>query len=101
MWNLLSKAKEIFITEEDQKTLSNIEQQAMDLEDIRITMDSDGGKRLKKMLVNDFFNALDKLIETRDDRYISDLKSIMNFINKLNVNQDLDDIRQFLEDKLK
>lgn len=100
MWNLLSKAKEIFTTQEDQKTLADIKQQAMDLQDIQITMDSDGGKKLKQMIVNDFFTALNKLIETREDKYISDIKSLMDLINKLNVNQDFDGIRQYLEDKM-
>ncbi|MDQ5987378.1 MAG: hypothetical protein CSYNP_03118 [Syntrophus sp. SKADARSKE-3] len=98
--NLLDRVKSIFTTDEDQETLKEMENRISDLQDIQITMESEGGKKLKKMLVNDFFITLEKLFETREEKYISDLKSITDLINKLNVNQELDEIRQYLEDKL-
>lgn len=95
--NLLSKAKELFTSEEDQKRLAVTEQHAQDIEAIKDLANSDGGKLLLKDLVNDFFSTLKNLIETREDKYISDLKSIMDMINKLSVNQELEAIRSYLE----
>ena len=98
--NLLSKAKELFTQPEDQESLKRTEQHIYDLEAIKQLSSSDGGKALIQMLITDFFKALNKLFETREDRYISDLHSIINIINKLSVEQDLEAIRSYLEKRL-
>lgn len=98
--SLLSRAKQIFIKPEDQAKLKALEDSVDEADAIRIAMNSDGGTALKRMLVNNFFDALDKLFKTREDRYISDLESIKNFIDKLDYRQE-DSIKNFLEDRLK
>lgn len=98
--SLLTKAKEIFIQPEDQTKLKAMEDSVYETDSIKIAMNSDGGKALKKMLVNDFFSALDKLFKTNDQQYISDLRSIKNFIDKLDYHEE-NSIKSFLEDRLK
>lgn len=99
--SLLSKAKQIFILPEDQATLNQLDNRTRELENIKDLMQSEGGKSIKKMLVDDFFFALDNLFKTREDQYTSDLKSVMDLIKKLSVDQEIDQIRVYLEDKLK
>lgn len=98
--SLLSRAKQIFIQPEDQAKLKTLEDSVYESESIKTAMNSDGGKVLKKKLVNDFFDALDKLFKTNDQNYIADLRAIKNFIDKLDYHQE-DSIKNFLEDRLK
>lgn len=98
--SLLSRAKEIFIQPEDQGKLKALEDSIYESDSIRIAMNSDGGKALKKMLVTDFFSALDNLFKTNEQQYIAELKSIIKMLDKLSSNQD-ESIKTYLEDKLK
>ena len=98
--SLLSRAKELFIQPQDQDTLKSLEDSLNESDSIRTAMNSDGGDALKKMLVNDFFSALDNLFKTNEQQYIADLKAIMGFLNKLSSNQD-ESIKTYLENKLK
>lgn len=98
---LLSKAFELFKQPEDQASLKLTEARVLELEAIKDFASSEVGKIIIKSLVTDFFTALDNIIKTREDRYISDLKSIMDMINKLSVNQELDALSSYLEDRIK
>jgi hypothetical protein len=100
--NLLSKAKEKFVDDKkDQVSLNNLEERTRDLENVKDLMTCEGGKSLKKMIVSDFFFALDNLFSTQEPRYIAELKALRDLINKLSVDRELDQIRIYLEDKLK
>lgn len=99
--DLLSKAYAIFKEKEDQESLALTEKRASEMQAIKDLSTTDGGKALINSLVSDFFTAVDNLIKTREDRYISDIKSVMDMINKLSVNQELDALRSYLEDKIK
>ncbi len=99
--NLLSRAFEIFKEKEDQDKLAKTEERARELMAINELSTSDGGKALIKSLVTDFFTAVDNLIKTREDHYISDIKSIMDMINKLSVGHELDALSSYLEERIK
>lgn len=97
---LVSNALELFKTEEDQKKLSLTDKRAAEMEAISDLVNSEAGKALISSLINDFFATLEALFKTREDRYISDLQSILNMINKLSVNQEIEALRSFLEDRI-
>lgn len=99
--NLISRAKNIFRDPQDQEKLQALENIASDSDSIQIAMDSEGGRILKKQLVDDFFTALDNLFKTNDQQYIADLKSIKKLLDKLSSNQGISSIKAYLEDKLK
>lgn len=98
--NLLSKAYGIFKETDDQEKLKRIEERTIALSEIQSIITSKGGEALRALLVKDFFAALNKLIETREDRYISDIQSIMDMINKLSVDSELKAIEAYLNDRL-
>jgi hypothetical protein len=100
--NLLSKAKSKFIDDQkDQVVLNNLEERTRELENIKDLMSGEGGKSLKKMIISDFFFALDNLFSSQEPKYIAELQAIMNIIKKLSVDRELDQIKAYLEDKLK
>lgn len=100
--NLLAKAKAKFVEDnKDQVVLNNLEERTRELENVKELMSGEGGKSLKKMIISDFFSALDNLFTTQEPRYIAELKALRDLINKLSVDRELDQIKAYLEDKLK
>lgn len=101
MNSLFQKARVYFSNAEDKQTVDEQEARARDLEEIRSLLDSNAGKTLKNWLRNDISATIDKLIETREDYLISDLKAKKDLYNKLITKDELNAIDSWLEDILK
>lgn len=77
------KAEELFSSEEDQITIKGRREEYLDAESIEQLAHSRGGSLIIKGLKEDISNALQKLIDTREGRYISDIDSCLTLLTKL------------------
>lgn len=85
---LISKAQKIFIQKPDQDDLKQTENQIDELNALQRIMESKDGEILVKWFKSEVKNTIEKLIKTRDEKYISDLDSQIKLFNKLTSSKD-------------
>lgn len=98
---LFNKVRNIYKEKSDQELLDTEEKRVADLEQIQALTASPQGQILIKWLINEIETIFYKLLETREDKLISDLKAYTNLLKKLSANHDIDYIQKWLEEKLK
>lgn len=76
-------AKSKYLTEEDQATIAENKRVFDTASQLLMFSESEAGKILITQLKSDISKAIQLLIETRKARYVSDLESNLNLLNKL------------------
>ena len=97
---LLDELRKAFTRSEDQAIIKAQENRVSQLERIQEIMKGETGDIIKNWLIDDVSAIVKDLIQTRDEKFISQLEAKLDLINKLKTENELDAIQRWAESKL-
>jgi hypothetical protein len=98
--DIFDKAKEIFTTKRDQEELDLDREYATRMREIASLMADSRAIHLKNLVKNNLEVSIRKLVETREDRYISDIASNLSLLDSFHAQENLDSLTKILEEKI-